>query len=92
MMRTMLNSITKLKRLTDQQATRLHSQSKDIEEMSSILKLIATTNTIFSGTTFSDMSIGFKEVSTLSEKCANLQQNAICERFVILIDILTAHR
>lgn len=92
-MRTMLNSVTKLKRLADQQSQRLHSQAKDIEEMGSVLKLIGSSHKqVFSGSTFDEMASGFKEVSNLSEQCAQQQHNSICERFNMLIDVLQAHR
>lgn len=92
MMRNMLNAITKLKRLVDQQASRLQTQSKDIEEMSSIVRLIGSTNHIYGESTFQEMATGFKEVSRISEKCAEHQHNSLNERFNYLIDVLTAHR
>lgn len=92
MMRTMLNAITKMKRLADQQAARMQAQSKDIEEMSSMLRLVGMSQEMFGNTTFKEMATGFKEVSQLSEKCAQHQHNSINERFNLLIDVLTAHR
>lgn len=92
MMRTMLNAITKLKRLADQQASRLQSQSKDIDEMSSVVRLIGSSHQGGVDSTFQDMATGFKEVSRLSEKCAEHQHNSLNERFNYLIDVLTAHR
>lgn len=44
-MRTMLGAVTKLKRLADQQAARAHAQSKDVAEMSAVLRLAGSTTT-----------------------------------------------
>lgn len=89
-MRTMLNSTIKLKRLIDQQAARTQNQGKDIEEMGSLIKLIgsrmSTTNP------FTDMASGLKTVSDLSENSAARQQNAINERLTVIIDVLSGHR
>lgn len=63
-----------------------------MEEMSSILRLIGSSNKMFGGNTFSEMAVGFKEVAVLSDKSAVHQHNAINERFHLLIDVLTAHR
>lgn len=63
-----------------------------MEEMSSILRLIGSSNRMFEGNVFNEMAVGFKEVAVLSEKSAAQQHNAINERFHLLIDVLTAHR
>lgn len=91
MMRTMLNAITKMKRLADQQSFRMQGQAKDVDEMSGILRLMGTTHNMFGEGTFTTMANGFKEVANLSEKCAQHQHNSINERFNLLIDVLTAH-
>lgn len=63
-----------------------------MEEMSSILRSIGSSNKMFGANTFNEMAVGFKEVAALSDKSAVHQHNAINERFHLLIDVLTAHR
>ncbi len=75
-----------------QQAVRQQNQGKDMEEMSSIMRLIGSPNNMFGANTFNEMAAGFKDVAVLSEKSAIHQHNAINERFHLLIDVLTAHR
>lgn len=103
-MRTMLGAVTKLKRLADQQAARAHAQSKDVAEMSAVMRLAGSTATNDSnsnadsngggggsGGVFAEMASGFAEVAELSERCALHQHNSISERFNWLTDILVSH-
>lgn len=89
-MRTMLHSTIKLKRLIDQQTTRTQQQGKDISEMGSVIKLIGSRMSITNP--FADMAAGMKNVSSLSDSSATRQQNAINERLTVIIDVLTGHR
>lgn len=91
-MRTMLYAVTNMKRLAEQQAQRTQSRARDIEEMGNQMRLIGVTDGVFEPSTFSDMISGFKEAAQLSEASVALQQNAISERFALLIETLTAHR
>uniref|UniRef100_A0A1B0CKB2 Putative sorting nexin-8 n=1 Tax=Lutzomyia longipalpis TaxID=7200 RepID=A0A1B0CKB2_LUTLO len=90
-MRTMLNAVTRLKKFVDQQVARSVNQSKDMEDISSILKLLSSSDRVFSFDTFPDMTKGFHEVAKISEKSAMTLENAISERFNMLLDVLTAH-
>lgn len=90
MMRSMLHAVSKLKKVVDQQATRMNNQSKDMDEIGVILKHLGSSN-VFDQNPFTEMSGGIAEVSRLSEKYATLHQSAICERFNLLLDVLTAH-
>lgn len=90
MMRSMLHAVSKLKKVVDQQATRMSNQSKDMDEIGLILKQLGSSN-VFEQNPFTEMSGGISEVSRLSEKYATLHQSAICERFNLLLDVLTAH-
>lgn len=91
-MRTMLNAIIKMKQLADQHAQRLQTQAREIDEMSSVLRLMGTSPAMFGDTTLIDMATGFKDVASLSDQCAQQQHSSISERFNVLIDVLTAHR
>lgn len=91
-MRTMLNAVTKMKHLADQHALRLQTQSREIDEMSSVLRLMGASPAMLGDSTLTEMASGFKDVASLSEQCAMQQHNSISERFNVLIDVLTAHR
>lgn len=88
LMRSRLNQVVKLKRLMEQQAKREMNQSKDFAEMSSTMKSI-TRDT--NDNSFQDFSESFLEISKESEKLSTNQQNAVSERLVMVIDVLTAH-
>jgi sorting nexin-8 len=87
----MMNALSRMKRLIDQQAARAKNQSRDLSEMSGILKLVGSTGNIFDEPTFSEMANNVQQVSVLSDKYAHLQQTAISERFNVLLDVLIAH-
>lgn len=88
LMRTMLNSVSKIKRLMDNQIKRADVQSKDLADISSVLNLITKETR---DSTFSDLSTGFNDISGISEKYCLRQQSAITERFNIILDVLIAH-
>ncbi|XP_059613036.1 sorting nexin-8-like isoform X2 [Phlebotomus argentipes] len=90
-MRTMLNAVTRLKKFIDQQVARSSGKSKDMEDISSILKLLSSSDRVFTFDTFTDMTRGFHEVAKITEKSAVTLESAISERFNMLLDVLTAH-
>ncbi|GAB0097463.1 sorting nexin-8-like [Sergentomyia squamirostris] len=90
-MRTMLNAVTRLKKFIDQQVVRTSNQSKDMEDISSILKLMGSSDSVFAFDTFTDMTKGFHEVSRITEKTAVTLESAISERYNMLLDVLTGH-
>jgi sorting nexin-8 len=83
-MRTRLNQVVKLKRLLEQQAKREINQNKDFQEL-------AATVTAISDENFKDFSEKFMEIAKESEQIAENQQLAVTERFLMIIDVLTAH-
>lgn len=83
LMRTRLNQIVKIKRLMEQQAKREIQQSRDFQELSTTVNAISND--------FKDFSENFSEISKESEKVSANQQLAVTERFLMIIDILTAH-
>lgn len=91
-MRTMLDAVTHMKRLAEQQAQRSQSQARDIDEMGDQLSLIGATDGVFEPNAFGDMVAGFREAAKLADASAALQQSAIGERLTLLIETLTAHR
>lgn len=91
-MRTMLNAVSNMKRLAEQQVQRTQGRSREIEEMGNQMRLVGATGGVFEENTFGDMVAGFKEAAQLSEASVALQHNAISERFTLLIETLTAHR
>lgn len=91
MMRAMLNAVTRLKRIAEQHALRSCSESKDLEEVGSVLNLLSSSAKVFDNNPFNEMSQCVQEISKLSAHYANVQQNSICERFNLLLDVLTAH-
>uniref|UniRef100_A0A1B0DE58 Uncharacterized protein n=1 Tax=Phlebotomus papatasi TaxID=29031 RepID=A0A1B0DE58_PHLPP len=87
----MLNAVTRLKKFVDQQVARSSSQAKDMEDISSILKLLGSSDRVFAFDTFADMTKGFHEVAKTTENSAMTLESAISERFNMLLDVLTAH-
>lgn len=91
-MRTMLSGVSNLKKLVDHQIQRTAAQSRDMDEMSNILKVLSScSERLFPLQTFDAMTSGFHEVAVISDKYATLQQKAIGERFNLLFEVLTAH-
>lgn len=90
-MRTMLNAITRLKRIIEQQASRSSAQSKDMDEMGSVFKLLSTSTNVFDTNPFGEMAQCVQNISKESSKYADCQQNIICERLSLLLDVLAAH-
>lgn len=89
-MRRMLNAISKLKRLVDNQMQRTHAESKDMEEISTILRA-TNSSEVFPANSFHHMAEGCHTVATTAEKFAVMQQRTIGERFVILLEVLNGH-
>lgn len=85
----MLTALIKIKRLVDQQTSRLHCQIRDMDEMASIFRLIGSTNQIFADNTFNDLSNGIREVH---DKYVNLMSSSIAERINLLLEVLQSHR
>lgn len=90
-MRNMLNAITRLKRIIEQQASRSNAQSKDMEDMGSVFKLLGSSVNVFDANPFAEMAQCVQEISKESSKYADCQQKIICERLSLLLDVLTAH-
>lgn len=89
-MRRMLNAISKLKRLADNQMQRSQAESRDMEEIASILRS-ANTSEVFPPDSFKQMADGCQDVSVATDTFAGKQQRAIGERFVILLEVLNGH-
>lgn len=101
-MRTMLTAVGKLRRLAEQQATRVRAQAADVAEMAGVLRLAGGTTMAGGDQTagdsepvasnaFAPMADGFAAVAALAERCAQHQQSAVGERFDLLTDILVSH-
>lgn len=91
LMRLILNSVTRLKKLLQAQAQRAEEQAKDMMEMSSILDVIGGETNVFLGNSFTEISSGFKEISKISSKYSHLQQSAVGERMNVIMDVLTSY-
>lgn len=89
-MRRMLNAISKLKRLVDSQMQRTQAESRDMEEISSILRA-TNTSEVFPANSFHHMAEGCHTVATTADRFAVMQQKTIGERFVILLEVLHGH-
>lgn len=89
-MRRMLNAVAKLKRLLDNQIHRTNAESKDVEEISTILRM-SNTSDLFPASTFHTMAEGTHKASVAEEQFGQRQQKAIGERFTILLEVLHGH-
>lgn len=89
-MRRMLSAVTKLKRIVDNQMQRTSAESKDMAEISTILKL-ANSSDLFAQNSFGHMVEGCHNVATTAERFAVMQKKTIGERFVILLEVLHSH-
>lgn len=89
-MRRMLNAVAKLKRLLDNQIQRTKEESKDIEEISTILR-VSNTSELFPPNTLFVMAEGSHSAAVAEDKFAVGQQRAIGERFTILLEVLYGH-
>lgn len=81
-MRNMLNALSKLKRLVDQQVERTKVLGHDMSEFAMILR---------SGAFPSNMAEGIQTVSTAADHFAAMQQKTIGERLVILLEVCHGH-
>ena len=89
-MKSVLFAIQKLKKIFDLQAHRAQEQAKDMTEVSSLLKQLHTKK-ICETKIYLDVALGSLDTASASENYAKLQQNAICERLHLLLDVLEAH-
>lgn len=89
-MRTMLNSVIRLKRLLEQHSQRLQNQAVDFSEMSNILKNIDASN-CFQNQSFTSLQTSLNSTVTTTTKSSATLSYAITEKINLLLDILTAH-
>lgn len=89
-MRRMLNDIAKLKRLVHQQLQRTQAESRDMEEISTILRS-ANSSELLPANSFQIMAEECHKVAKTAERFAVMQQRTIGERLVILLEVLHGH-
>ncbi|CAH1100458.1 unnamed protein product [Psylliodes chrysocephalus] len=100
--RTLVNVIGKLKHLTEENVERYNATGRDFEEFMNQLKTLSTLHVEHTPNNlenWNDMQKGFnvmaRDMASLSCKSnhhAYLEQNEVCERLGLLLDILIAHK
>ncbi|XP_057667042.1 sorting nexin-8-like [Diorhabda carinulata] len=100
--RTLVNVIGKMKHLTEENVERCNSSGRDFDELINQIKILSTLNIERAQNSienWGDMQKGFdimsREMPILSNKLNQhgyLQQNEVCERLGLLLDILVAHK
>ncbi|XP_058458982.1 sorting nexin-8-like isoform X2 [Malaya genurostris] len=89
-LRNVHQSLMRLRKIFDEQASRAEQQARDMAEVDLILQGLDVRN-VFREKTFEEMSHSAQTVARHSETYVQLQRNAVHERVHVLIEVLAAH-